>query len=482
MRKINPNPELIIAGKWKKEENTKGASVSITGKVYSAPLDDSPPSVAVRNHEYGHLKVSMPREKLPLTAEEKIDVILQDAIGALEDHRTNYLLENEFGIDIKAAGYIRNVNEVCENLKTQPLQFVASLYASSRMYDIDKDLEQTMTKLLGEMKPKVDEIIKDLSATPTTTSMIQSARRFVKLFDEKAREDGEKEREEEEKRKAAKAARDAKYKPGEKKSAKDKKADNEDAEHKKAPSDGDDASDTAKADYQATRGNDKPELAEITKQDIFAYQHSQGEFGEAIIEMAPNMRNAGLYRGVKIKPRKKPSPDGATFRYVHRVLTDHACFAIPKKDSLGTILLDNSGSMNLTDKQILSILRYSAGATIATYCGRSDREAVDGRIIIMAKAGRVVKQVPQQYGYGNIIDGPALEWLCSQPAPRWWICDGLVTGIHEAQNDNLVDICTALKKKGRIKQFYTTKEFIKQMTGNRLRTYKDKCIPRMSRY
>ena len=41
-------------------------------------------------------------------------------------------------------------------------------------------------------------------------------------------------------------------------------------------------------------------------------------------------------------------------------------------------------------------------------------------------------------GFGNIVDGPALEWLAKQAEPRIWISDAAVTGINEVQHPVLV--------------------------------------------
>jgi hypothetical protein len=41
-------------------------------------------------------------------------------------------------------------------------------------------------------------------------------------------------------------------------------------------------------------------------------------------------------------------------------------------------------------------------------------------------------------GRGNVIDGPALRWLASQPGPRIWISDGRVTGVRDRSSLDLV--------------------------------------------
>ena len=60
---------------------------------------------------------------------------------------------------------------------------------------------------------------------------------------------------------------------------------------------------------------------------------------------------------------------------------------------------------------------------------------------MVARKGRVVDHAglvkARSYGNGNIVDGPALEWLAKQSEPRFWISDGLVTGEHDKTSIDL---------------------------------------------
>jgi hypothetical protein len=92
----------------------------------------------------------------------------------------------------------------------------------------------------------------------------------------------------------------------------------------------------------------------------------------------------------------------------------------------GTILIDASGSMSFDGEDILEIMQMLPAVTIAMYNGRG----YTGDLRIVAKNG---KRVNQQYldrysGYGNVVDGPALEWLGTQPAKRIWVSDMHVFG------------------------------------------------------
>lgn len=150
------------------------------------------------------------------------------------------------------------------------------------------------------------------------------------------------------------------------------------------------------------------------------------------------------------------------FRYPHRALlpaSDGAAFAYRQKAKGGTILLDCSGSMNLSIRDISNLLYRSPMLTVAGYAGIDGR---NGSLAIFIKNGilaskRTVREWYEDMNQGNIIDGPALRWLIKQRQPRIWISDGKVTGIDDHYSSNLDIEAAILKKWGRIKQFVDIK-------------------------
>ena len=65
-------------------------------------------------------------------------------------------------------------------------------------------------------------------------------------------------------------------------------------------------------------------------------------------------------------------------------------------------------------------------------------------------------------GFGNVVDGPALQWLCKQPEPRIWICDGRVTGFGDRMSPILVREAMELAKREKITRFSSVDEFLKK--------------------
>jgi hypothetical protein len=118
---------------------------------------------------------------------------------------------------------------------------------------------------------------------------------------------------------------------------------------------------------------------------------------------------------------------------------DGAIFRSRRPAPGGTVLIDISGSMNLTQEDVEMLIAQSPGVTIAVYAS-SLGDLSRGAVTVVARGGRVadLRHVLKQYGYGNVVDGPALEWLGRQPPPRLWISDGGVTGVGDRMAAQLV--------------------------------------------
>jgi len=124
---------------------------------------------------------------------------------------------------------------------------------------------------------------------------------------------------------------------------------------------------------------------------------------------------------------------GVAFRFPHRYCTDMKVFARRRKKlGGGTVLIDCSGSMRLYPQDVYELLHVMPAATIAIYVGTQSEEGI---LRIVANKGRRVRKPDLEIGHlggANQIDGPALYWLGHQPGPRYWVCDGVVTGPHDA--------------------------------------------------
>lgn len=155
------------------------------------------------------------------------------------------------------------------------------------------------------------------------------------------------------------------------------------------------------------------------------------------------------------------SDEGALLRSPHRACSDGRVFgSIRRKRDSGSVLIDTSGSMSIRVEDIDEIMNYLPGVTVATYCSDA---AWNGELRIIAAKGRRAPrdQIDNLDYYGNGVDGPALRWLAKQPAPRYWICDGHVTGVHDKTSQDLREECQRLTKRysiDRIDSMYALRE------------------------
>ncbi len=158
----------------------------------------------------------------------------------------------------------------------------------------------------------------------------------------------------------------------------------------------------------------------------------------------------------KLQRYKRAVEEGSIPKNMHRWPTDRKIFDRTRRIPGGSVLIDDSGSMNLTQKQLNDIVEGAPAAIVASYAGTSrmqdehgkaimdenDHAVPGGEIRILAKEASRVAHKDLEIDMGNnMIDGPALEWLAEQPYPRVWVSDGVATG-PRANFDELQEICS----------------------------------------
>jgi hypothetical protein len=198
----------------------------------------------------------------------------------------------------------------------------------------------------------------------------------------------------------------------------------------------------------------------------------------------------------KVRGRRLRATDaGAVMSYAHRDESDGMIFA-ERGNKIGgaTILIDCSGSTNITAEDVERILELAPAAIIATYAGgrfartRSrvvrNGQAVDvdhsfGQLRIVAKGGRRCKPeqvlpgryvdgvIRQQYG-GNMVDGPALDWLNKQPGPRYWISDGKVVG-NGSRTFDLFEDAIRKCRKGKVERIDSVRGLLEALKARKIK-------------
>lgn len=172
------------------------------------------------------------------------------------------------------------------------------------------------------------------------------------------------------------------------------------------------------------KGDSADELSKKLE-DFLEYHNQGGKWGRMEI-VRESLTKSHPSRHVARKVR--PKDFGDSVRFMDRDEADGKVFGAMRRTKGGTILIDESGSMHFDSEQMARIIAAAPGALIASYSGRGG----EGRLRIIGEHGKSVEdgQVFQGLG-GNIIDGPALEWLATQRRPRLWVSDGKVTGVGD---------------------------------------------------
>lgn len=145
---------------------------------------------------------------------------------------------------------------------------------------------------------------------------------------------------------------------------------------------------------------------------------------------------------------------GRNPRHISRMLTDpqRRIFDRTIRGKGGMIVIDQSGSMQLSNGDIEKMMETSPGCTIIGYSHQPGSTTIPNAWVI-AKNGRRASEVPKGNG-GNGVDGPALRFAISSAGkgePIVWVCDGLVTdGRNDTSYANLDEECARLVRKNGI--------------------------------
>jgi hypothetical protein len=135
-------------------------------------------------------------------------------------------------------------------------------------------------------------------------------------------------------------------------------------------------------------------------------------------------------------------------------LTDGLAFRDYRRKVKGSVLIDCSGSMNPDPALIEEIVARSSAAVVALYAGSYRDNNKTGVTMVVGRDGKVVESVPRameevaQFNHNNLVDGPALQWLARQEAPRIWVSDGEVTGLTSDRTGLLIEAAMICKWNG----------------------------------
>jgi hypothetical protein len=217
----------------------------------------------------------------------------------------------------------------------------------------------------------------------------------------------------------------------------------------------------AAADDDADEGEGEgiPQGRELTHDNRGDHDPKKEEgFGERLKGITPDQGYYDIPRWTEMRIEKLPltvlvpgtigkkriaSNTGRHPRRLHRYLTDPEMRIFDRtiKGMGGVMVLDCSGSMDLTKNQIRQILQAAPGMTVLGYTDRGN----DGpNAWVLADKGRMVEELPFTSS-GNGVDLPAIEWGVAHKqrsnSPVMWVSDGGVCGEGQGSSDALAMQC-----------------------------------------
>jgi hypothetical protein len=426
-QKIYAEPEILSRkdkenGRWKVGESIQGfdvASTNLVDREMFIPVEDDEYSRLVRAHEMMHAKIS------PSNFEEWVNRkwATPKALKAVEEVRVNHLcIRLGFPMENKKEGGYQLVGErIAENKLWDEAVYVTIILTETG--DLDsfirgvkkvnpswaKSLKSISTKIVKEFKKIPSHHLSSTNEHPIAPAGFGHTERIAAWVDNIA---NMKEEEEEE-------------------------------------------------EYGDASSFDKEKApiasSQITESQIMHSENTDGFTPEAGAWGQVNVKLGNLSRSLpgSISRKRRASNVGNNPRRIHRLLTDpeRRIFDARSRGKGGIVLLDASGSMSFSEEQIYGIVTQAPGAIVAMYS--EDGDGLNGKpnLIILAKNGKMVSEIPH-HDMGNNIDLPALKWAVSQrtssKTPIIWVTDGWVTAIDGDFYDVLAVQCISLCKKERV--------------------------------
>ena len=202
-----------------------------------------------------------------------------------------------------------------------------------------------------------------------------------------------------------------------------------------------------KAEKEQKKALDRPARAHPKRDDLI------GNW-EQLVVSKPEL---SINHTGKLGRRTIANDSGREPRYINRIVTDpdRRIFSRKTRALGGVVVIDASGSMQLSEEDLDRLLKCSTGATVVMYSGGLNKPHLPNTWVI-AKKGRMVRTLPTVPG-NNCVDGPALIYGASlrdrSSQPLIWVSDGEVTGVGgNSSNHNLLQDIEYIKRRYRVQQ------------------------------
>ena len=186
-------------------------------------------------------------------------------------------------------------------------------------------------------------------------------------------------------------------------------------------------------------------------------------------KLAPAYPKLEITHNGRMNRRRRANELGKTPKYLSRLLTDPSrrIFAKKSKSLGGVVVIDCSGSMGLSEKDVEHLIKCASGSTIWAYSASCNRQDMENTWLV-AHNGKRVRQLPDFHG-GNGVDLPAIafatRWRKNKRDTMIWISDGHVTGDHEVSEHKLRRATAEFIRKYQIHHAYTIEQAM-QLLGD----------------
>lgn len=141
--------------------------------------------------------------------------------------------------------------------------------------------------------------------------------------------------------------------------------------------------------------------------------------------------NARVHKAIR-ELRKRNHDSGVVPKNMHRLTTDRKVFQNRKTVAGGSVMIDCSGSMGFSSRDVEEVVELLPASWIAGYTGYTHkRDGFDGDIRIIADNGRIDTEAISELSMhgNNSVDFEALKLLAEKPEPRLWVSDQQVIGV-----------------------------------------------------
>ena len=158
----------------------------------------------------------------------------------------------------------------------------------------------------------------------------------------------------------------------------------------------------------------------------------------------------------------RSADSGPRLGRIEHILDNGKVFLNKRRGAGGTLLIDCSGSMHIAIEYVQAIMDQRPLMSVALYAS-NQQDLQSGVLVHIARNHRCVPDLEHAWkilGQGNVVDLPALQWLIKQPRPRWWVCDGVVTGRGDSTSHALTQTCMHLAQTGQVVRYNSMDQFL----------------------